>query len=143
MSETVNVDIKIGFPDKEQAGLIHSGLMAAIELLAKFGINPEATMNAYPEFFNSAIEELAQKEGISIEESRTFAIGSLGRLFEVIQDMCYINATEIGEAIGERVPSDDLLLRKINAGKVLNRMTEEEVMQEVKNILSSGKEYNQ
>ena len=136
MSE-VNGTINWGFSNREGAEYHLSAFNTIVEVMGKLMENTDGIINLFPEYFQECLDD-AVDNGMFETKQEAFDLASkaLGSLLAINQRLAFMMATEVAEAIGGPLPNESDMVDPIVRTPKLEEMTKEEVMDELKRIMS-------
>ena len=136
MSE-INGTINWAFTNEEGAAYHLSAFNTIVEMMGKLMENTDGIINLFPDYFKQCVQD-AVDDGVFATEEEALKIASqaLGGLLEINQRLAFMMATEVAEAIGGPYPNRLHMVDPIDRTPKLEEMTKEEVMDELRRIMS-------
>jgi hypothetical protein len=116
-----------------------SAFNTIVEVMAQLAENPAGILNLFPNYFLEVVDESVARGLFSTrEEAFNNAAAALAGLFAINQRIAFMFATEVAEEIGGNPPNEELMIDPIERRRDDKPMTQEEVMNELKRIMSNN-----
>ena len=140
MTDEVSGTIGYGFRTEEQARFHLSAFNTIVEMMSQMAENPRGIIDLFPNYFLEVVDGAVKMGAFDTrQEALDHAVQPLSDLFAINQRIAFMFATEVAEEIGGSLPNESLMIDPIDRSKP-DKMTEEEVMDELKRIMGRNSE---
>jgi len=132
--DEIEVNICAGFTE-ESAEMHLSAFRTIIESSAQVIADPKPMLIAYADYFTPIIKEAIEDGLMTEKEAWDIAAEALSKLFVINQRLAFMVGTELAEETGARPMPTQFMDEPIYRQKDRDKMSNEEVMEELSRIM--------